>query len=378
MSHENLVRLEAERRGWSIERRDRELGALGVPCFVAPNVAGFCDIWVGTAENSDALQVSHAWQRKAAHVAQVRNLEGGLYYRSGEKLRDGVIGETQTTCTLSIKLEPKNREYDNAWEALNTYVRVVYAIFLSAMGSDANNCCRPYKFDILGDQMPEAVEWRNLLSKERLAIIGLGGVGAWIADFAVKSDAREVHAWDHDCIEPKNILRMPGALDPMEWIGQPKAKWFQQTYGRIHERIQGNIVKVSIDNVQEIIEKSSFAFVAVDCAEDRMMVCESLASASIPFVVTGISLARRHMRVTVSMRIVTGHTTVSSWKNAIPQVGQSGQDDYGSLDLPDVYSIAAGWAIQSWRKLRGQVWQDFREECVDYRAKDQVLIVREI
>ena len=375
MSYESLVRNEAERRGWTIERRDRELGAVGIPCFIAPSIAGNCGIWVGIKSASDELHISHDWQQGALHVADIRGLSGCLYNRSGTKFTNGVIRETTSSCTLSIKLND-GRDYVDAWEALNTYVRLVYSLFLGQPGSSDKANPRPYKFDVLGDQAREAVEWRGLLASEHVAVVGLGGVGAWIADFAAKSDAREVHGWDYDCIEPKNILRMPGALDPEEWIGRPKAEWFQETYCRIHKGVNGHKVKVSTDNVQNVVVGTTIAFVAVDHAEDRMMVCDSLANAGIPFVVAGLSLARQDKRVKVAMRVVTAHPGLPSWRQAIPQVGQSGQDDYGSLDMPDVYSIAAGWAVQSWRKMRGQVWQDEREECLYYRASDQTLIVR--
>ena len=215
-----------------------------------------------------------------------------------------------------------------------------------------------------------------MVAQERVAIVGLGGVGAWIADFVLKADPLEVHAWDYDRIEPKNILRMPGGLDPNVWIGRPKAEWFEETYSLIHTNVHGHNVRVLPENVQEVIATTTFAFVAVDNAHDRMMVCDALATARVPFVVAGLSPVRKDKRVKVSMRIVTAHVGVSSWREAIPQVGQAGQDDYGSLELPDVYSMAAGWAIQSWRKMRGQFWQERREECLVYRASEQSLKVR--
>ena len=375
--HESLARREAERRGWTIERRDLEIGALGIPCFVAPNIAGKCYIWVGTASNTDELKASHDWQQGALHTANVRGLsDGRLYDRSGNELTNGVIGRAHSSLVLSIKL--KGREYEDAWEALNNYVKQVYGLFLGQSASREQPAPRPYTFDVLGDQLPEAREWRRLLAQERVAIIGLGGVGAWIADFAVKADPQEVHGWDYDRIEPKNILRMPGGLDPNIWIGRPKAHWFQETYSLIHTNVHGHNVKVRPDNAQEVIENSTFTFVAVDDAADRMMVCDTLANAGIPFVVVGLSPVRMDRRVKVSMRIVTAHVGVISWRNAIPQVGQAGQDDYGSLELPDVYSMAAGWAVQSWRKMRGQFWQEQREECLHYSASDQSLIPRGI
>lgn len=375
--HELRARDEAERRGWTIERRDLEIGAIGVPCFVAPNTVGQCSIWVGTASNSDELNANHDWQQGALHTANVRGLsDGRLYDRTGKELTRGVIGKPHSGLVLSIKL--RGREYEDAWEALNNYVKRIYALFLGRSESSSEATPRPYTFDVLGDQLPTAVEWRGLVSQERVAVVGLGGIGAWIADFVVKADPQEVHGWDYDCIEPKNILRMPGGLDPSIWIGRSKADWFQETYSLIHTNVYGHNVKVLPKNLQEVINNTTFAFVAVDDADDRMTVCDTLAKAGIPFVVAGLSTARKDKRVRISMRIVTAHFGASSWREAIPQVGQAGQDDYGSLELPDVYSMAAGWAIQSWRKMRGQFWQEIREECLDYGGSDQSLISRGI
>ena len=287
-----------------------------------------------------------------------------------------MIERSRSSLVLSIKIT--GREYGNAWEALNNYVKHIYALFLGRSASSREAASRPYTLNVLGDQLPEAVEWRDLVVQECVAIVGLGGVGAWIADFVVKADPREIHGWDYDCIEPKNILRMPGGLDPNVWIGRPKADWFQDTYSLIHTDVHGYNKKVLPENVQEVIEKTTFAFLAVDDADDRMMVCDTLANAGIPFVVVGLSPVRKDKRVNVSIRIVTAHVGVSSWREAIPQVGRAGQEDYGSLDLPEVYSMAAGWAIQSWRKMRGQFWQEKREECLVYRASEQSLIVREV
>ena len=282
--HESRARYEAERREWKIERRDLEIGALGVPCFVAPNVAGECHIWVGTASDSDQLEANHEWQQGALHAAIIRGLsDGRLYDRSGTELTDGVIGRSPSSLSLSIKLT--GRDYEDAWEALNNYVKQIYALFLGGSASSGEAAPRPYTFDVLGDHLPEAVEWRTLVAQERVAIVGLGGVGAWIADSVVKADPREVYGWDYDCIEPKNILRMPGGLDPNVWIGRPKAEWFQETYSIIHKNVHGHNVKVLAENVQDVVDRTTFAFVAVDDADDRMMVCDALANARIPFVV---------------------------------------------------------------------------------------------
>ena len=177
-------------------------------------------------------------------------------------------------------------------------------------------------------------------------------------------------------MEPKNILRVPGGSEPTKWIGKTKAEWFEETYSRVHRNAHGHEAKVKPGNMEEVFCGVTFAFVAVDEDDDRTAICEFLAIKGIPCVVAGISLAREERQVIIEMRIVTGHPDVSSWQKAIPQLGKAGQDDYGSLDLPDVYSMAASWAVQSWRKVRGQVLHADREECLSYYADDQQLILQ--
>ncbi len=372
--HKKRIYQEAERREWKVERRETEVGVVGIPCFVSPTNTSSIEVWVGIEPNSNELRLCHEWQQGAIHAAHIKGLaDGKMYSRSGDEFLNGVIRQTSSSLVLSIKI--RDRDYEDAWDALVNYVRHVYALFLGELPAD-RIINRPYTFNILGDQSPEAIEWRSLVSHERISVIGLGGVGAWIADLVVKADPSEVHGWDYDDIEPKNVLRMPGGLNPSIWIGRTKVDWFQETYSLIHSNIHGHCMRIGHENIQEMIGSTTFAFVAVDEANDRMTICNELENAGIPFVVAGLSLVRKERRVKVSMRIVTAHQGVASWREAIPQVGQAGQDDYGSLDLPDVYAMAASYSVQSWRKMRGQLWFEQREECLTYIANDQTLIVR--
>ena len=374
MSYEETLRREARRRSWKVEVRQREIGVTGIPCFTAPGVTGFCEVWVGVAEGTVQLNLSHDWQRGASHTANVRNLPNGiLHHHSGEPFEAFVIHKSDTHCTLSRKLH--GGDYEDAWHALNSYATRIYSLFLGENIAPIQPSPRPYSFAILGDQTLQSIEWRQHLADECVAIVGLGGVGAWIADFVVKADPREVHGWDFDCIEPKNILRMPGGVHPPSWINKKKADWFQETYSIIHRNVIGHPEKVVEGNMDRVLDGITFAFVAVDKSEPRTMVCNALARARIPFVVAGLAPKREHNRARIYIKIVTGHVGEDTWQDAIP-TGDTGQDDYGTVDLPDVYAMAASWAIQAWRKMRGQFWQTQREECLTYRADEQRLTIR--
>ena len=375
MTTEDMVRADAEKRGWSIMRKSQELRAVGVPCFVAPDVPGRCEIWVGIGRDSDELQGGLEWQDGNTHVANIRGLaQGGVYDRRGEPIGN-LVKTGENNCTISIKKD--SGEYVNAWDALKTYINAIYGGFKAGETDNRWNVDRPYTFPILGERNREEVEWLDLIRSERVAIIGLGGVGAWIADLIAKADVAEVHGWDADKIEAKNIIRMPGAINP-DWIGKSKAKWFEETYSKIRDGVFGHRKHVSEKNIAEVRENITYCFVAVDNDEARRIVCGAMAEAGIPFVDVGLSLNRaENSQVYGAMRIVNSPPNDEAWRKAIPQVGQAGQEIYGRLELPDMGALAAGLAVQSWRKMRGQMFPGCAPECLLYRLETDKITTRE-
>ena len=374
MTTEEMVRADARKRGWEVVRASQELGVTGVPCFVEPTVPGRCQIWVGMASDSDQLHGGLGWQGGNIHVAEVRGLtKGSVYDRAGKSIGNVVRTSNTDRCTISIKRD--GGDYQNAWEALRTYINAIYGGFRNRHIDSAAQVERPYTFPILGEKNREEVEWLDLVRGEKIAIVGLGGVGSWIADLMTKTDVAEVHGWDADVIEDKNIIRMPGAVNP-EWIGKPKATWFKETYRQIHRGVCGYSENVCEKTIEEMRSKITFGFVAVDNDEGRGIACEALADAGVPFVDVGLALDRKDGQVSAAVRVITAYPPDETWRKAIPKVDRSGQEVYGRLELSDVAAMAAGWAVQSWRKMRGQMAQADVHECMVYRAECNSITVR--
>ncbi|MCY4302419.1 MAG: ThiF family adenylyltransferase [Aestuariivita sp.] len=379
MTIEELVRADVAMRGWTVVRNPHELGITGVPCFVEPDTPGRCEIWVGISADSYQLQVGHDWQGGNAHVANIRGLTtGAVYDRSGNPIGNIIaIGngasQDQPSCTISIKKD--EGEYLDAWDALKTYIQAIYGGFRVSHNAASCQVERPYTFSILGDKSRDEIQWLDLVRGETIAIVGLGGVGAWIADLITKADVAEIHGWDNDTIEAKNIIRMPGAVNP-DWIGKPKAEWFEETYRQIHQRVHGHPECVDEQTAAGMCASATFGFVAVDNDRGRQVAGNALAAARIPFVDVGISLDRRDDQVTASIRITTAQARDEGWRKALPKVDGAGQEIYGRLELPDVAAAAAGLAVQSWRKVRGQMVQAAASECVVYCIETDTVTVR--
>ena len=371
---EELVRLDAKKRGWEIVRKAQELGVIGVPCFVSPNVPGRCEIWVGVATDTDQLQGGLEWQGSNTHVADIRGLtNGAVCDRMGNQIGNPVRTDNGNSCTISIQRDEAG--YRDGWEALKTYINAIYGGFLASDPSSSHQAERPYTFQILGERSRDEVQWLDLVRGEKTVIVGLGGVGAWIADLLVMADVAEINGWDDDLIEGKNIIRMPGAVSP-DWIGKSKAQWFEETYSKIHHQVHGHKESVSDQNAKEMCTNTTFGFVAVDNDEGREIACNAMAEVGIPFIDVGIAVNRIEDQITCSIRLTISAPYDDAWRKAVPKVDKAGQDIYGKLELPDIAAIAAGLVVQSWRKIRGQMAQDCASECMVYRAETNTITVR--
>lgn len=376
LNSEHLVRADAQKRGWQVVRRIREIGVVGVPCFVEPDVPGNCEIWVGTGENSSQLEISFEWQHSSRHVANIRKLNNGkVYDRGGQPIGNWIGSEGNSSCSISIKKD--GGEYLDAWEALKTYTSTIYSGFLSFDTETHLQAVRPYTFDIPGERSRNEIQWLDLVRTQKIAIVGLGGVGAWIADLLVKSDVAEIHGWDHDEIEAKNIIRMPGAVNP-NWIGKKKARWFQDTYSQVHNNVIGHEQKVTEHNADKVGAGISFGFIAVDRDDARTAAIDAFSNRRIPFVDIGLSPSRTDRKVDVSIRIIIARPYLEGWRAAVPVVDQVGQGIYGRLELPDLNATAAGLAVQNWRKFCGQMGEATSVECLVYQSESSKIILRPV
>ena len=67
-----------------------------------------------------------------------------------------------------------------------------------------------------------------------MAVIGLGGTGAYVLDFFVKTPVREIRAFDLDAFHVHNAFRSPGRLKTMASLGSRKRRFIKlvtKTFG---------------------------------------------------------------------------------------------------------------------------------------------------
>src|SRR5207248_3147034 len=123
-----------------------------------------------------------------------------------------------------------------------------------------------------------------------IAVIGVGGTGAYVLDFLAKTPVKEIRAFDPDLFHVHNTFRSPGKVELIE-IGQSKAEVYQSRYGNFRKGL--TVTRKFIDaSCSDDLNGVTFAFVCVDKGPSRAGIFDLLISKHIPYIDVGMGLDR--------------------------------------------------------------------------------------
>ena len=146
------------------------------------------------------------------------------------------LGDPSLTVERSFSNKPTGG-FANFFDKLESYVRIISGPATHLHGAS------PLTFRVdkevtsgsifkFHDSLTSRAEIGDLtkkLSDDVIAVIGLGGSGAYILDFMVKSPVKEIRAFDHDAFHVHTAFRSPGRLDESE-LGRTKAEVYLARY----------------------------------------------------------------------------------------------------------------------------------------------------
>ena len=145
------------------------------------------------------------------------------------------------------------------------------------------------------DTLTSRAEITDLSAKFKddvIAIIGLGGTGAYVLDFLVKTPVREIRAFDLDSFHVHNAFRSPGRLEPTE-LDKTKAEVYRSRYDNFRTGLSVE-PKLIDSSCSGDLDGVTFAFVCVDKGSSRAGIFDLLISKGIPFIDVGMGLNRKN------------------------------------------------------------------------------------
>lgn len=265
--------------------------------------------------------------------------------------------------------KPKKAEkFTDFYEKIESYVSLISGPAIELHGAT------PYTFNAVKEvveyntifkihdtlsSLAEINDLSNKLKDEVIALIGLGGTGAYLLDFFVKTPVREIRSFDSDSFHVHNVFRSPGRMNPDE-LGKKKATIYQSRYGSMRNGLI--FMSKQIDETCKAdLEGVTFAFVCVDKGSSRREIFNLLISLGIPFIDVGMGLNRKlgpiggQLRTTYYSREYGEHLVQ---KNLAPL--SDGPDNIykTNIQISELNALNACLAMIKYKQLRGYYLQD--------------------
>ena len=187
-----------------------------------------------------------------------------------------------------------------------------------------------------------------------VAVIGIGGTGAYILDFLVKTPVKEIRAFDHDTFHVHTAYRSPGRLEEGE-LGMTKARVYEGRYANFRHGLSVREVRIDRSSASEL-SGVTFAFVSVDKGSSRAEIFELLIQLGIPFIDVGLGLNRKHGPLSGMTRVTyfAPDRAAEVRDMQLAQLVDSPDDLYrDNIQISELNALNAGLAVIKFKQLRG-------------------------
>jgi hypothetical protein len=270
----------------------------------------------------------------------------------------------------SFSNKPQNG-YQNYYEKVSTYTKIISA---PAKSLDATLTEKTFRVrEIVAEsEVFQYVDTNSSRAKinvinekvkgQKIAIIGLGGTGAYILDLISKSPVSEIHIYDGDVFSQHNAFRSPGAVgnDDLDKV-QSKVDYYQGMYSKIHKKILAHHYNVTSENLDQFKNMTN-VFICIDNDVSRRIIIQYLLKNGISFIDVGLGVNTVDDTLIGTIRV----TTATQYKqdhlpDRISFVEEDNNDYNTNIQIAELNCLNAVLAVIKWKKLCG-FYQDLREE----------------
>ncbi len=252
-----------------------------------------------------------------------------------------------------------------------------YADIISAPAKSLDKTVTERTFRIINDEDEESVfhyydtnasraNIQVINSKfkgQKIAIIGLGGTGAYILDLVAKTPVQEIHPYDGDVFLQHNAFRSPGAvsLEQLSKGDLRKAGHHCAVYQNMHKNIIPHDYYVTSENMHELGDYS-YVFICVDRNPIRKEIMDYLIVTNIPFIDVGLGVNIAESNLVGTVRVTTGTPGKNDHLGIRVSCEDNENNEYATnIQIADLNCLNAALAVIKWKKLSG-FYQDVKEE----------------
>lgn len=254
-------------------------------------------------------------------------------------------------------------KFENFFDKIESYVAIICGPAAHKHGAS------PLTFRSVEDSPPPSVfnfqdsltskaeiaDLSRKIEDDVLAVIGLGGSGAYALDYLVKTPAREIRGFDGDAFHVHNAYRSPGKLEEAE-LGQQKAAVYQGRYSSFRSGLKLEARYIDSES-GDAFKGVTFAFVCVDKGSARAAIFDVLIEKGIPFIDVGMGLKRAPSGPLKGMLRVTYYSPEDARR--VRDLGLAEMNDgpenlyRTNVQIAELNALNAALAIIRYKQLRG-------------------------
>ena len=190
----------------------------------------------------------------------------------------------------------------------------------------------------------------------KVAIVGVGGTGAYILDLLAKTPIEELHIFDGDRFLQHNAFRAPGAPTLDELRSTPyKVDYLAGRYEAMRRGIVPHPVNVDIANLNDL-DGTNFVFLAIDDGTAKKVIVEHLESVGIDFIDVGMGIYERQGALGGLVRTTLSRNDQQSRADARSRIsfGDSSANEYTqNIQIADLNALNAALAVIRFKKHSG-------------------------
>ncbi|MGD9724785.1 MAG: ThiF family adenylyltransferase [Alphaproteobacteria bacterium] len=223
----------------------------------------------------------------------------------------------------------------------------------------------------------EITELAQKFKNEIVAIIGLGGTGAYLLDFMTKTPVKEVRGFDGDRFHIHNAFRSPGRFEKGEF-DESKAVIYQARYENLRHGVR--LIPKYVDATSgSDFAGVTFAFVCVDKGTARKEIFDLLIANSIPFIDVGMGLNRKHGSLSGQLRATyySKDEAATRREKGFATLADHPNEEYRvNIQIAELNALNAALAVIEYKKLKGFYFDENSGFHFHFRIADSKIIVR--
>ena len=372
MSRKDRLSPFGEQAGFTVSVESDGVQAVGVPCLLKHAGVGTCTIEKSCDPASGKPNDRIGGAVHAVQITTDAEHDGLVYHANGIPIGNYLAGDGKTWSNISIGKgsEGSPEEDRSAGDLVHRYAKQIIGAVSKAGYSETAFLTMPSPFEI-----PNTFEARAAIGPvqdcircQSIAIIGLGGTGAYVLDLVAKTPVKEIHLLDSDDVEWHTLMRAPGAptAEETESVRNGslrKVDYYHSKYASLREGIHPHPVRVDGHSMfTEFLSSHpiDYAFVCIDQLTDgdssrQDAVYRALSETAVPFIDSGVSITLEGCAVRGAVTTSAYAAGSEAWKDAIPNARVEGNvPGYRNVQLPEVNALAASLAVMEWRRRTEQ------------------------